>query len=113
MKKANILSDLVYGSEKPAIKMMFESESSKEIRIVFKKGQIMKKHKTSFPITVEMFQGNIDFGVEGSVVNLIKGDIVSLPASVPHDLTALEDSIVRLSLSKKDDVLRVVGVANK
>lgn len=110
MKKFNILEDLVYSKEKVQIKAMFESDSSKEIRIVFTENQIMKEHKTNFPITVQIVEGSIDFGVNGEVHTLIKGDIVSLEASIPHDLKALKDSIVRLSLSKNDSVNRVNGV---
>ena len=111
MKKASILEDLKYGDERPAISVIFESQTSKEIRIVFKAGQIMKEHKTSFPITVELFEGEIDFGVAGTVHHLQKGDLGSLDANVPHDLKVLSDSIVRLTLSKGDLVQRVVGVA--
>jgi len=110
MQKFNIYNEIKYSQEKVQITPMFESDSSKEIRIVFTKGQIMKDHKTNFPITVEIFEGEIDFGVGEKVYNLVKGDIVSLEASIMHNLKANDDSIVRLSLSKKDSVNRVNGV---
>ena len=110
MEKFNIYDNLVYGDKKVQITTMIESDASKEIRIVFKEGQIMKDHKTSFPITVEIFDGEIDFGVGEMVYTLVKGDIVSLEASIVHNLKANKDSIVRLSLSKKDSVARVNGV---
>ena len=110
MQKFNILENLEYNDKKVQINPMFESDSSKEIRIVFTKGQIMKDHKTNFPITVEIFEGEIDFGVGEKVYNLVRGDIVSLDASIVHNLTANENSIVRLTLSKKDTVARVNGV---
>ncbi|MGM0392360.1 MAG: cupin, partial [Bacteroidota bacterium] len=87
-------------------------ESSKEIRIAMKKNQVMKEHKTPFPIVVEIFEGKVDFGVNGVIHNLEKGDLVALEGNVPHDLLAMEDSIVRLSLSIADTVGRVEGVAN-
>ncbi|MFK2823011.1 cupin [Arcobacter sp. YIC-80] len=110
MEKVNIYDDIVYGEEKVKVSLILETEFSKEIRIVFKKDQIMKDHKTAYPITVEIFEGSIDFGVGEKVYNLVKGDIVSLEASIVHNLKANEDSIVRLTLSKSDSINRVKGV---
>jgi len=113
MNKTSILDNLQYGEQKPDIKLLFESDSTKEIRIVFRKGQLMKEHKTGFPITVEIFDGAIDFGVYGNIHKLQKGDIVALAAGVPHDLHAMADSVVRLSLAKSDTVQRVKSVLER
>lgn len=110
MKKVNILENLEYGENKVLITPLLETEVSKEIRIVFKANQIMKEHKTNYPISIEIFEGEIDFGVNGTINNLIKGDIVWLEANVKHDLKANSNSIVRLTLSKKDTINRVKGV---
>ena len=113
MKKSSLTENITYNENKAAISVLFETETTKEIRVAMKKDQVMKEHKTSFPITVEIFEGAIDFGVDGTIYNLVKGDLVSLEASVPHDLFAKSDSIVRLTLSKLDTVDRVIKVTEK
>ena len=110
MKTASLRSDLNYNEDKVAVTVMMETESSKEIRILFRKGQTMKEHKAGFPITVEVHEGTIEFGVQGDKMVLYAGDLISLEANVPHDLLAEEDSIVRLTLSKFDTIERVKKV---
>jgi quercetin dioxygenase-like cupin family protein len=112
MKTANLLDDLTYNDNKPAIKVLFETDFTKEIRIAMKTGVEMKKHQTSFPIVVEIVQGQINFGVNEQVLHLKKGDLIALDGGVPHDLKAKEDSIVRLTLTKYDETDRVKNVAN-
>jgi quercetin dioxygenase-like cupin family protein len=112
MKTASLTQDIQYNKEsRPNIKQLLETETGKEIRIVFKTNQVMKEHQTPFPIVVEIFEGSIDFGVKGKIHQLKKGDLVALEGNIPHDLKALEDSIVRLSLNKADTTKRVEDVA--
>ena len=110
MITASLRKEIQYNENKVAINVMMETETSKEIRILFRKGQAMKEHKAGFPITVEIHQGSITFGVNGEKMILQAGDLISLDANVPHDLHAEEDSIVRLTLSKPDTVERVKKV---
>ncbi|WP_026976302.1 cupin domain-containing protein [Flavobacterium tegetincola] len=110
MITASLRTNLNYNEDKVTITVLMETATSKEIRILFKKGQLMKEHKAGFPITVEIHEGAIEFGVNGEKMHLIAGDLISLDANVPHDLLAKEDSIVRLTLSKLDTVDRVKKV---
>lgn len=110
MKTAAFLKDIQYNEEKVAISLLLETDFSKEIRIVFKKNQVMKDHKAPYPIVVQVLKGNIDFGVNNEVKRLNSGDMISLEAKIIHNLTALEDSVVRLTLSKSDSVNRVKEV---
>ena len=113
MKVASLVNNLDYNEARPTIQVLMETESGKEIRIAFKEGQIMKEHKTPFPIVVEIFEGAIDFGVNGKIHHLKKGDLIALEGNVPHDLSAVQTSTVRLSLNKLDSAKRVEGIINK
>ena len=105
--------NLDFDENRIVTQVILETSFSKEIRILLKNGQKMKEHKAPLPIIVHILEGRIDFGIEGKTISLEKGDIVTLEGSVSHDLTAIEDSIVRLSLSKLDDASRVKKAANK
>lgn len=110
MNIASFLTDINWNEEKPAIQVMLETSSIKEIRIAMRNGQHMKEHKAPFPIVVEVVSGKINFGVEKQNSVLAQGQMIGLEANVPHDLTAIEESVVRLSLSKFDSVQRVQQV---
>lgn len=106
MNVISLLKDVKYKS-KPSLTVLFETEFSKEIRIVMKKGQEVKKHTTEFPIIVSIFDGSIEFSVEDKNVKMKKGDMISLDADIPHSLLCTADSIVRLSISKQDNIKRI------
>ena len=86
---------------------LFDGPHSKEIRINLEKGAQMKEHKAPGAIMVQVLSGKIDFSVGENSVILDALDMVTLEPNVIH---ALENSIVRLSLSKNDDVSRVFRV---
>lgn len=100
MKTASIFKDINYGDTKPVLQALLETDFTKEVRITFKAKQILKEHKTAYPIVVQVVEGKIDFRVAQTIQTLEKGDLITLSASVPHDLTAHEDSVVRLTVSK-------------
>lgn len=105
--------NLNYNENRIVTQVILETSFSKEIRILLKSGQKMIEHKAPLPIVVHILEGRIDFGVEGEIKLLKKGDVIALESNIYHDLTAKEDSIVRLTLSKLDDANRVKIVADK
>lgn len=113
MKLASFTKDVMYHDTRPTIQVMLNTDAGKEIRIAFRKGQVMKEHQTPFPIVVQVFEGAIDFGVKGEIQQLKQGDMIALEGGVPHDLTAKDDSLVRLSLSTADSVKRVKDVVKE
>ncbi|WP_237274808.1 cupin domain-containing protein [Tenacibaculum ovolyticum] len=110
MKVASFLKDIKFSDHKPAVSLLLDTDFSKEIRVVFKKGQVMEDHQAPFAIIVQVIKGSIDFGVNNEVKQLSVGDIISLKPQVVHNLIATEESVVRLTLSKSDTVKRVKNV---
>lgn len=113
MQVSSFHEDLTFDESRIKTSVILESSFSKEIRIVFTKGQIMKEHQTPFPIVVQVLSGDIDFGLKDKHYKMTSGDIISLEGNIPHTLTAAADSIVRLTLSKRDEVKRVGKVVEE
>ena len=112
MKKESFNTEIEFDDTRVKTKVILETSFSKEIRILLKKGQLMKEHKTPYPILIHILEGNIELGVQGEIFHIKSGDIISLEGGVPHDLAAKENSIVRLTLSKFDKVERLDNVIN-
>ncbi|WP_308992286.1 cupin domain-containing protein [Mariniflexile litorale] len=112
MNTASLVDAITYQENKPTVTVLLKTNTTKEIRIVMKEGQSMKEHKAPYPIVIELFEGSIDFGVNGEKQLLKKGDLITLDENVPHDLTCVSDCIIRLSLSNFDSVERVNNVNN-
>jgi quercetin dioxygenase-like cupin family protein len=111
IETASFYDELHYEEgNKPAVKVMIKNDLAKEIRILFRNHQEMKEHKAPFPIIVQVLEGSIDFGVEAERYILKKGMMIQLSANIPHDLLALEESMVRLSLSFQDNSTRIKDI---
>lgn len=111
MEMKSYTTGLSHNDQKVRTELILETSFSKELRIVMPKGQSMKEHKAPFAIVVHLLEGAIEFGVNRAKHQLTKGAILTLDGNVPHDLVALEDSVVRLTLSKNDRAERVADVA--
>ncbi|MGJ1363187.1 cupin [Sphingobacterium spiritivorum] len=108
----SIYEHLQYNAEKPDIKVILETSATKEIRICMKNNQLMKTHKSPFPIVIHVVQGAIRLGIATEIYEMKSGDMIGLEGNIPHDLTATEDTIIRLSISHSDTAKRVQEVVN-
>ena len=112
MQIESFLSDIEFDETRVKTKVIIETSFSKEIRILLKENQLMKEHQTPFPILINIVSGEIELGVNGINHTMKSGDIIALEGSVPHNLLANTDTIVRLTLSKHDKVERLENVIN-
>lgn len=109
------MEKIVWKSEKfdgITVTKLHETSSGKEIRINLQNGSVMKEHQAPGAIMVQVLRGKIEFSVGADSTVLNELDMITLEANIAHALVALEDSIIRLSLSKNDDVSRVFKVLN-
>jgi quercetin dioxygenase-like cupin family protein len=66
-----------------------------------KKGATMCGHEVDGPITLQVVSGAIQFGVAGEPRKLAAGEVIALDKAVPHEIEALEDSNLLLTIVKE------------
>lgn len=103
MQKYNLYDHITYDKDEPILHIILETDIFKEIRIVMHKGHELNQQITRFPILVELVEGQIEFYTSGKKHTLIKGDLISLKSRIPHDIVAVEKSIIRLTMTKYDN----------
>ncbi|AIM38983.1 hypothetical protein KO02_21505 [Sphingobacterium sp. ML3W] len=108
----SLYTALVFDKNKPLVALILETPMTKELRICLFEGVIIKDHKSPFPIVIHVQEGTMELGVEGDSFAMVKGDLICLEGGVMHNLKALENTIVRLSILKEDKLERVEQVIN-
>lgn len=58
-------------------------------------------HEVGGPITLQVISGGVKFGVAGEPLTLKAGDVIALDKAIPHDIQAVEDSELLLTIVKE------------
>jgi len=61
-------------------------------------GARLAEHHAPGPITVQVLQGEIEFSVGETVHTLHVGNLLALPARVPHSVHAVQESVFLLTI---------------
>lgn len=69
------------------------------VLIAVKSGHRIERHQTNLRLNLTTFTGHVQLTVNGETVDLPAGHVLVLDPAVPHDVEALEDSVILLSLS--------------
>jgi quercetin dioxygenase-like cupin family protein len=59
----------------------------------------MKEHHTDGTISAQVLQGQIRFTAQGKAHDLPAGSLITLGASIPHEVEAIKDSAFLLTIS--------------
>ena len=96
----NILENLSFSSEKAATLTVRNSDKQLIIAIGLMEGQILKKHISSTPAMIVVLKGAILFEMDGTTTMIREFQTFEIPATVPHEVTGLEESAFLLIKDK-------------
>lgn len=67
--------------------------------VALKSGQRIRRHQTKMRLCLTAIKGHVGLTVDDETINLPEGRVLVVEPTVPHDVTALNDSVLLLSLT--------------
>ena len=103
LETANIfnLENLVDYQEKSVVsKEIIKNETGTITVFAFDKGEGLSEHTAPFDAMVQILDGTLELTIDGELYELKQGDMIIMPANVPHALHAAERFKMLLSMIK-------------
>jgi quercetin dioxygenase-like cupin family protein len=96
------LKELInYESGSTVSKILLKNENGSSTLFSFDKSQGLSEHTAPFDATVIILDGTCQISIDGKQHNLSEGEIIIMPANIPHALTATESFKMLLIMIKK------------
>jgi len=87
----NLAGQITYQPDKFTYQVIFERDGQKVLLFAFAAGQELKTHITPHPALLTMLEGSCVFHINGIAQTLTTGAVISIPAKVPHSLSAVSN----------------------
>jgi len=75
-------------------RQMIHTETMTLARIILSKGAVVPSHRHENEQIATVLEGRLRFTVAGEDQEVVAGESIPLAANVPHEVEALEDSVV-------------------
>ena len=82
---------------------LFKKPDFRVILISMETAARMKEHHVDGTTSVQVLKGHIRYTTLGQAYDLQTGSLMTLGASIPHDLESVEDSVFLLTISWPDN----------
>lgn len=101
LNESNKISDLVqYQKDSVVSKTLIKKEKGTITIFAFDKGQGLSEHTAPFDALVQVVDGKADILLNGKSNIVSKGEMIIMPANVPHALKAIEKFKMMLVMIK-------------
>ncbi len=102
--RASALVDLVDVPEGAIVsRILAKSDGGSVTLFAFDRGQGLSEHTAPFDALVQVVDGRLELTIGGAAVVVTTGEIVRMPANVPHALHAPEPSRMVLTMLRNHE----------
>ena len=77
---------------------VLRADGARVVVFAFDSGQELTEHTAALPVLLQVLSGRLAVTASGRTVNVTPGDLIHLPARLPHSVVALEPTHLQLTL---------------
>lgn len=78
---------------------VYKTDGMRMVLIALHKDAVLERHTANGIISVQVLDGEINFSTDEQTVNLKEGQTVALHKMIPHEVSAVKESVLLLTLS--------------
>jgi quercetin dioxygenase-like cupin family protein len=86
----NLKEEISYAEGAVVSKTILKKEAGNLTLFAFDKGQGLSEHTSPFDAVVEVVEGEGSFIIDGEVKTVKEGEMIIMPAHIPHDVQAAQ-----------------------
>ena len=77
---------------------VYKTDGMRMVLIALHKGAVLERHTAKGNISVQVMEGEINFSTDNQTVLLKEGQAIALHKEIPHEVTAVKESVFLLTL---------------
>ena len=89
-KALNLKDEITYADGAVISKILLKKETGNITLFSFDKGQGLSEHTSPFDAVVQVVEGEGAFIIDGEIKTAKEGEMIIMPANIPHDVQAAE-----------------------
>ena len=89
-KALNLKDEIAYADGAVISKTLLKKETGNITLFSFDKGQGLSEHTSPFDAVVQVVEGEGAFIIDGEMMTAKEGEMIIMPANIPHDVQAAE-----------------------
>ena len=89
-KALNLKKEIIYADGAVISKTLLKKETGNITLFSFDTGQGLSEHTSPFDAVVQVVEGEGAFIIDGELKTVKEGEMIIMPANIPHDVQAAE-----------------------
>ncbi len=103
-KVLNLKDEITYAAGAVISKTLLKKETGNITLFSFDKGQGLSEHTSPFDAVVQVVEGEGAFIIDGEMKMAKEGEMIIMPANIPHDVQAAEQPFKMLLTMIRSEV---------